>query len=343
MDRFLKQQDVLADLINTHSATLFSNMQKMDAGSLGMPDYCLHYFKASHAKRLFFSIETSAHLLYNAIRLTGKQPSEIIIMDYGAGVGTLYLLAKMIGCNKVVYSDHLDDWRMSAQLIAEALNIQIDHYIVGDIDDCLNRLALLQFKCAIITSRNVIEHIYKLDQFYAAIHKRQPQAIVYSSTTANKQNPAAVVKHIIWHRKWERVYRGMRSVVIQRQAPGLSGTKVHALAVATRGLAGTDLKEAVEEYRRKGKKPNPSIYGSNTCDPSNGVWAEHLLSKKEYSQLINEENYHIQFSPGFWDTHYAKSYLNLAGKLMNRIIAAGGKKALVLAPFMYVIAIADRK
>ncbi len=242
-------------------------------------------------------------------------------MDYGAGVGTLYLLASMIGCKQVIYNDHLDDWKLSAQLIAEAIDVRIDHYIVGDIDDCLNRLNELNIRCDIITSRNVIEHIYNLEMFYSAIRKKQPTALIFSSTTANQNNPASVVKHLLWHRKWEKVYRGKRLVAIERQAPGLSSTKMKLLAAATQGLAMDDLKEAIEDYRKTGKVPNPRVHASNTCDPSNGVWAEHLLSENNYRRLINENLFNVSFAPGFWDTHYSRNYMNKIGKFLNNIIA----------------------
>ena len=338
MDRFLQQNDELGNLINAQASELYKRAKQLDAGSLGIPAYCLAYFNSSHSKRLFFSIETSAHLLYRSITMVGKPPSDIVLMDYGAGVGTLYILAKMIGCNTVIYNDHLPDWRLSAQLIAEAVNVRIDQYVVGDIGDCLNSLFEMHLNCDIITSRNVIEHIYKLDWFYNAIYQRQSKAIIFSSTTANKQNPISAVKHAIWHRKWEKVYRGKRAVAIERQSHGLSATKIKVLSKATRGLAASDLEEAIEEYRRSGKKPDPRTIGSNTCDPSTGVWAEHLVSQEAYRALINEKHYSVSFLPGFWDTHYNNNYMNLAGRILNKIIAAGGKAGMVLAPFIYVIA-----
>ena len=191
MDKFLPFEDDAGRMINAAAAELHSRLLKIDANKLGMPEHCLAYFVSSHSKRLFFSTETSAHILYRSIRLTGKPISEIAVMDYGAGVGTLFLLAKMIGCKKVVYSDHLEDWRISAELIANATGITVDHYIVGDIGECLSEIEQLNIHCDIIASRNVVEHIYKLDVFYSSIHSKQPRAIVFSSTTANKSNPAA--------------------------------------------------------------------------------------------------------------------------------------------------------
>lgn len=338
MDKFLPYDDELGLLIQARASELYYRMRRINADTLGMPPHCLEYFKSSHAGRLFFSIETSAHLLYRSIKMTGKDPAEMVMMDYGAGVGALYLLAKMTGFKKVIYNDHLEDWQKSARLVAEAAGIEIDHYLVGDIEESLADLERLGLTCDLITSRNVIEHIYRLDLFYNAIHRKQPGALIYSSTTANKYNPASVVKHRLWHRKWEKVYKGKRLVVIQWQAPGLSAAKANALAASTRGLAGEDLKEAIEEYRRSGKMQDPSVYGSNTCDPSNGVWAEHLLSEREYRNLINKQFYRLSVEAGFWDTHYASAYKNKLCRLLNRKICRGGKAALRLAPFIYVIA-----
>ena len=338
MDKFLPYEDDLGRLINSGATELYIRLTKINADQLGMPEHCLDYFKSSHSKRLFFSTETSAHILYRAIKLTGKVPGEIVLMDYGAGVGTLFLLAKMIGCRQVIYSDHLEEWRLSAELIAEAINIPIDNYIVGDITECLDRLARLNILCDVITSRNVIEHIYNLREFYSSTYIKQPRAIIFSSTTANKQNPAAAIKHRLWHKKWEKIFCGKRLVMIERQSPGMAIHRKHKLAKSTRGLAVGDLTNAIDEYRKAGTFPNPRVFGSNTCDPSNGVWAENLLSLKTYRRLIDEKKYTVSFAPGFWDTHYRQTYLNIAAGLLNRIISKGGKMAMMLAPFIYVIA-----
>ena len=338
MDKFLPHEDEPGRLINTCAADLFTRLQQIDADTLGLPEHCLYYYKASHSRRLFFSIETSAHLLYNALRLSGKPVNETVIMDYGAGVGTLYLLAKLIGCKKVIYNDHLRDWQFSAELIAKAAGIQVDHYIVGDIHDSVDQLKKLGIQCHIITSRNVVEHIYKLDEFFDAIFRKQRGAIIYSSTTANKSNPAAALKHVWWHRKWEKVYRGKRLQLIKRAADTLSHKQAMRLAIATRGLAAEDLAEAIGEFVAIGKMPDPSVHGTNTCDPENGVWAEHLLSLEEYKELIDEDRYNVRFEPGFWDTHYSKGYKNVASKILNGLIRSNRTLGMQLAPFMYVIA-----
>jgi hypothetical protein len=103
-------------------------------------------------------------------------------------------------------------------------------------------------------------------------------------------------------------------------------------------MAADELKNAIELFRKSSRLPYPGFHGSNTCDPTNGVWAEHLLNMHDYRQLINESLFSVTFIPGFWDTHYGKAYKNIAGKILNRLIGRGGKTAMRLAPFIYVIA-----
>jgi 2-polyprenyl-3-methyl-5-hydroxy-6-metoxy-1,4-benzoquinol methylase len=338
MDRFLPAYDNTANFIAEKALELFHRLKSINADSLGMPDYCLQYFKSSHTTRLFFSIETSAHLLYRASKLSGRPPSDLVITDYGAGVGTLFLLAKLIGCRFVIYNDHLNDWRTSAELVARAVNVHIDMYVVGDIEESLKQLDKHEVRCDVITSRNVLEHIYKLDQFFHTIYLYQPQAIVISSTTANHANPASVIKHMTWHRKWEKIFRKMRLETINRMLPELDKGVAKRLAAATRGNATSDLESAILAFRDHRTLPQVTATGTNTCDPSNGVWAENLLTRNQYRQLIDASRYEVIFVPGFWDTHYSNRALNYFSSLLNRIIRIIGSQALFLAPFIYVIA-----
>lgn len=341
MNRFLKAEDELALNINEQSNLLFSKLKNLEVDSLGLPYHCLHYFKGSHFKRLFFSIETSAHLLYKAISLAGKPVREIVIMDYGAGVGTLYSLAKMIGCKMVLYNDHLAEWKLSAQLIGRAIGVEADRYIVGDVDECLQYLDANNISCSVIASRNVIEHVYKLDYFYSAIEKKQPQAIIYSSTTANWKNPITRLQHSQIHKFWEKKYRMMRREMIEKISPNISPQNLDQLADITRGKAGVDISDAVNTFLKTGRLPPATKHNGNTCHPETGVWAENLLPYMSYRKLI-PPSYSVTFIPGFWDTHYTRSWKNLIGMTLNPIIDANRNIGLVLAPFIYVVAIPQR-
>jgi hypothetical protein len=337
MDRFLPYTDELGDSINNAAKQLYEKLKGLDVDRLGMPEGCLAYFKGSHFKRLFFSIETSAHLLYKCISMSGKSRSELTIMDYGAGVGTLYTLAKLAGCGKVIYNDHLNEWKESARLIAAGIGIEVDEYIVGDIDVTLTILEKKNIRIDIVTSRNVIEHIYQLDYFYTVIAKQQPQAIIYSSTTANYRNPASRIKHWLLHNRVDKQYYfEVRKKIILQKLPSLDETTCNKLAQGTRGLALEGLNSALMHYRDKGVLVRTQSTSSNTCDPETGVWAEHMISFADYRKLIRNAGYEAKFEAGCWDTHYSNPLLNLLGATLNVFIRMGAE--CLLAPFIYVIA-----
>lgn len=338
MTKFFPYNDALATRINQEANTLYDKLQTLDVDRLGMPEHCLLYFKGSHFNRLFFSIETSARLLYQAIRETHQDPSELHVMDYGAGVGTLYTLAKMIGCKRVIYNDYLESWRQSAQLIAEAIGIQVDSYITGDIETTLKTLAASGDSCDLIVSRNLIEHIYDLNAYYKIVQQYFPQAILFSSTTANDKNPGTRWQHKKIHTNIEKIYRGFRIEIIQKALPTLEEATVQELATATQGLALDDLTNALQLFETNGQLPNPTVHRTNTCDPTTGLWAEHLISFEEYRAAIEPTGYRLSFRPGFWDTHYRSKIKNFVTTSLNAIITASPALGIRLAPFIYIIA-----
>ncbi len=336
MNTFLPATDELSKHINHQADELFRRMQALDVQSLEIPEQCRWYLGVSHMNRLFFSIETSAHLLYRAIKKKGISIGETILMDYGAGVGSLYMLAKLCGCKRVIYNDHLHDWMISARTISEACNIHIDQFIVGDIEHTMGELQRDGVRCDIIASRNVIEHIYDLKKFFNIIYSFSPDTLVYSSTTANNANPASRLKHYLLHRKLEKQYKEQRLQRILKE--GISGNEACKLATATRGLAMEDLTNAIKTFKQTKQVRSNREPALNTCDPSNGVWAEHILPFDEYRKLVDQTKYSISFEAGFWDTHYSKSWKNLFANTMNAIRYLGKNIALMTAPFIYVIA-----
>lgn len=338
MDRFLPFTNELGEHINFKAAELYDVMQALDVAALKLPYHCEQYFIGSHSSRLFFSIETAAHILYHSIKKSGKKVEDIIFMDYGAGVGSLFLLAKRIGCKKVIYSDHLEDWKKSASIIANATATNIDHYIVQDYKECLQELRLLNIKTDIIASRNVVEHIYNLPDFFNTVFEYQPEAMIFSSTTANIKNPALVIRHKMIHARWEKDYMLLRKKIIEKKGYDFSEKENTSLAKNTRGLAMEDLDKAIENFRLTKKMPDPTVYGTNTCQPENGLWAENLISFEKYREYINQDRYNIIFQPGFWDTHYSKKWKNLIGKSLNKLKRYIPSLAFSIAPFIYIIA-----
>ncbi len=339
MELFLPVKNELSRHIQSCCEELYHKMQQLSVADIGLSSHGQFYFNSRHIKRLFFSIESSAQLLYHSIVLTNKKVEDVVVMDYGAGIGSLYILANMIGCKQVIYNDLFEEWKNNGKLIAEALSINIDAYILGDIDDTLLYLEKEKISCDIIISRNVIEHIHKLEDFYSLINKFQPNAIVYSSTSANFYNPAVNLKHVLMHLKTEKIFTRDRTKIISEYTTKLSEKEVSLLSQKTRGYNIEGIKLAVDNYISTKTLPKKAYTYTNAFEPTLNIWCENLLVFSVYKQKLIAGNYDAQFKPGFWDTHYPAAWKNLPVKILNSIINIVGDFGFVLAPFIYVIAI----
>ena len=337
---FFKGEDPLSISVNQKAVELFALLQNFDAASLDIADSFKEYFIQHHlGNRLYFSIQNSAHIIYQSVQRTGKKIEEINIVDYGAGLGTLYLLGGMLPFKRVVYNDYLPDWKNAASAISEALQIEVDGYVTGDIDDVMKYASAEAFIFDVVASRNVIEHIYSLDFFYKEIYRHNPKAVIFSTTSANFHNPAMRLKHYLLHKKIERLqYRPHRIKEIQTTWPGITKKQLQELTGLTRGKAKKDFTDALEDYKN-GRPITPvQFLRSNTCICTYGYWCEHLLAKEEYESIITNAGYSMNFTPGYWDTHYLSGLMNLLANYLNKMIILMGKRGIFFSPFVNIIA-----
>ena len=338
---FLNKSDELGDLINLKANELFVALDNFDTTSLGAADTYYDYFLHHHlGKRLFFSIQNSAHILHESIKRCNKPVNEINAIDYGAGLGTLFMLGGMLGCKQFDYNDHLSDWKPTAVEVCRVVGINITNYVMGDINAVTDFATTNNFQYDLVVSRNVIEHIYSLSEFYSALNKHNPKAVIYSTTTANFHNPVMRLYHIYIHKKVEKqYYRQQRVEEIKKIKPLIAADQLTKLTEITRGKAQQDFIEAVKNYPAENGQMKVTTLRSNTCDCIIGVWSEHLLNKKEYATIVTNAGFKMEFSAGYWDTHYSSSTMNVLGKILNSIILVLGKKnGILVSPFVNVVA-----
>jgi 2-polyprenyl-3-methyl-5-hydroxy-6-metoxy-1,4-benzoquinol methylase len=337
---FIDKQDELGLLINEKANQLQRRLIHFDANTLPTEDFFKDYFRKHHlSNRLFFSLQNSAHILYYSIKKSNKKIEEINMVDYGAGLGTLFMLGSLLGLKRIVYNDHLQVWTDNAELICNSLQFPITDYVVGDINTVISYANTHQFKFDIVVSRNVIEHIYSLEDYFTKISQHNSNCIVYSTTTANFHNPATRLQHILIHRSAEKkYYLKQRERLIHEKHPSSTPSQTKELVLRTRGLAMQDFTNAVDTYFTTNKiAPTVNLY-SNTCDSENGVWAEHLLPKKVYNSILQKAGFKMEYEPGFWDTQYKNSLKNLFSKILNFVISLLGKRGIIIAPFVKIIA-----
>jgi len=336
---FLAATDELGVFINQKASGLYTSLRATAAARTGAGDTYTEYFARHHlGPRLFFSIQNSAHILYQAVRRCGKPLTEINAIDYGAGLGTLFLLGGLLGFRRFDYNDHLPEWQDTARQVSERIGSQVIDYVTGDVEAVSAFAESHGFTYDLVLSRNVLEHIYSLPHFYKTLYRHNPKAVVYGSTTANYHNPLMRIYHYRIHAKAERShYFRQRRQEISRSSTGLSSEAISRLARQTRGLAGADFSQAVEVLKAGRPLPHDPTLRSNTCDCINGVWCEHLLKRNEYEKIITEAGYRMDYSAGFWDTHYPNVLMNFGARLLNRCIGRlGPRKAVVLSPFINI-------
>ena len=338
--RFILFEDDLTEYINSKANDLYQLLQNFDGTTLPIQNDLKDYFINHHlGKRLFFSIQNSAHIIYQSVKITGKPINEINIVDYGAGLGTLYMLAGLLNFKRIVYNDYLPDWKDTAELICKNLDIPIYGYVTGDVDAVLNYAATEGFLFDIVASRNVIEHIYSLPFFYAELYKHNPAAVIFSTTSANFHNPAMRLKHYFLHKKVERTqYLPQRKLQIKKEWPNISPNQLKKLSELTRGKANEEFITAINDYKNNLPVCKVSYLRSNTCTADSGYWCEHLLTKNEYQQIISHAGFEAAYTAGYWDTHYRSVFMNVLGKFLNRVINISGQKAILFSPFVNVVA-----
>jgi len=337
---FLQEADELSSFINDKANELFAALKNLNKGSLGEGDHWNDYFFNHHlGNRLFFSIQNSAHILYESVKICGKPLNAITAIDYGAGLGTLFMLGGKLGLKRFDYNDYLPEWQNTAKLVCDKIGARIQSYITGDINAVIDFAAKENLQYDIIVSRNVIEHIYSLDKFYTALYQHNSSAVIYSTTTANYHNPVMKWYHMYIHKKFEKAYRQHRINEIKKIQPAFSEEQLIRVAEVTRGKAQTDFKIAIEKFSLGEAVEKDSHLRTNYCDPVTGVWNEHLLTKHEYKEIINKAGFKMFYTSGYWDTHYQSSVKNTAGKLFNRLIKIAGKQSgVAFSPFVNVVA-----
>lgn len=338
---FIEPHDDLAQLLNEKANHLYGTLKNLNIDELDFDEFGKYYFSNHHGgRRLFFSIQSSADIIYQSVKKINKPIASISLLDYGAGLGTLFLLASQVGFKQVYYNDYFESWTSNARKLCTKLNISIAGFITGDIDAVIDYGKSNHANFNIVASRNVVEHIYSLRDFYTKLYQSGLTTICYSTTTANYHNIAMRIKHYRLHRKVEDAqFKQQRAEYIAALKPSATATDIKQLVEITRGRAFADFTNAVELYFKKEPVPPVEFLLTNTCDYKTGVWAEDLLTRQNYKTIIEDAGFSADYTPGFWDTHYKYSLANFITDCFNSIIKAVGKKGIYFSPFVNVVAI----
>lgn len=273
------------------------------------------------------------HLRLSAHLLEKTWMTDRTLLDFGGGLGLTGLLAKSSGYSSVIYLDTYREVYEDAQILARSLGLMSNEYLLGEIGDHTKALQEVE----VVVSRDVIEHIYDLEAFFAEAMQLGRLKSMYHNTSANiysivlkryfnqihlkAENKTIRDENDIKKGESEQGFRAAREHMIEQFGPDLNHSEVAKLGEKTRGLRKDDIKRAVEAFINHNELPVPPSHPGNTCDPQTGNWAERLLTWEEYREMA--EGFKLDFEPGFYNSMDGKLVKKAIGGMLNTGIRAG--------------------
>lgn len=342
------------DLINDRANLLYNKLKKIDLKSLKISDYNKRYFgdKIKSDEAIKFEITKYLYLLSWCIKDLKKNIEESTFVDFGGGHGLYSLLAKSCGFKNVIYIDIYNQSCLDSQIIAEKVGLKSDHYINGNIRDLRIYIEEKNINIDVISSYDVLEHIYNIHDFFYELSLIKNNIILFFASAANDKNPFINYKLKKLHKNFENndreIIKGrkptdttksllkLRAEIIKNTNIKLSNSEIDFLAKNTRGLLKNRIEEQTLYYSRNKKLLYENPYKTNTCDPLTGNWFENLINQKQLKNILLNLNYKNSFiTNGYYGKVSSdeskfklliKYFLNINLSLLN-------KKGIFISPF----------
>lgn len=305
----------------------------VDPAMLSEEIYCRKYFiHLRDNSRYYLSIYAS--VLEKLLQNSQLEKHRICLLDYGAGNGLLGIFACYCGFGCVALNDIDSQFLESARKLSQILRVEIDAFIAGDIQQIKEHPYANHLNA--IAGTDVIEHIYNLDDFFAAIQSINPSTISVFTTASNPLNFFKVRKLRQLQRKDEleggepgdfllfgseplQPYYQIRKAIILEILPGINPDELSILATHTRGLNLEDIKKAVDQYSFNKTLPVLMLDPYNTCNPLTGSWTERILPLQDYASLYKKNGFSLFIYHGFYNK-YKKGLKGLVSNVLNRLI-----------------------
>lgn len=268
--------------------------------------------------------------------------SRAVLVDHGGGTGATGMLAKLAGVGTVIYNDIAPKMLDTARQVGLAVGAACDHYVLGDFDVLLSYLRERDISCDALISYDVIEHIYDMEHFIAGLSglSRGGAFVVVMSSGANKYSPRYLRSVFPIQKRAEKEWFALRKQMIQELAPGLSGSEVVRLAEATRYCTRPAIERAVRRYQETGviecdglslvNRTDP--YGTNTCHPETGWWAEHLMNPWYLKGCLQAAGFEACVKNGLYGRPTGRAK-RVGAKIINVVVKLMGPPGIALAAY----------
>jgi len=256
-------------------------------------------------------------------------------------------LAKFCGFGKVSINDIDEHFLTASNVLAKQMNIDIHHFILGDLDD-VKKIELPE-KINALVATDLIEHIYDLDKFVATMANLNPELISVFTTGSNPKNYFKVRQLMKLQLRDELIggnaddallfghdahesYFKIRENIIKDFAPELDENIILKLAKLTRGKNKSDIIDAVKKFQATKELPLSINHPSNTCHPETGSWTERLVTISTYKSIFRRHQFELQISSGFYN-QYQPGLKGITLLFLNKIKSIVGLR---LDPFIFL-------
>jgi len=260
---------------------------------------------------LKLALSRDSYIVGRTVSESSKPLADMVLVEYGGGVGLHSLLARQLGVGTVIYNDIDHGMCEQAKVIGGDLGLKADHYVRGDIDALALFLEAHQIKADAITSSDVLEHIYDMDYFLQRLHSTcNRNAVMMLCTSANMfwypfaKHAAKMQKEVETVGLEEQgipAFLKERMKIVREFAPSLSEDEVQRLGIHTRGLVSRDIAREVDRYVRDGQIAIAIEHPTNTCNPHTGSWAERSVNPYYLAEELSFSGFDTKVLPMPWE------------------------------------------
>lgn len=313
---------------------MLQKLKTIDYHTLPISDYSRQYILRM-LPNIEYYLSIYRRSLNQMLQHTGKTPDHIVLVDYGGGHGFLSFAAKKMGIGKVIYIDINPQAVETVQQLSKQLGTAPDHILLGDASVLRRWCQQQSIVPNALLGMDVIEHIYRLEDFFADIYATNPNIFMLFTTGSPPYNPR-IVKRLhrvmladeLGHNGQEGFFQ-LRKKHILKHYPEMKDHEADIWATSTRGLTYPDILTAVDTHT-----PNTHIDAYNTCDPATGSWTERILPLSAYQSLVRPFHASVSLRLGYYNAH-RKGLKGAVSHLLNLLLLLPLSRP--LAPFITLI------
>lgn len=268
-------------------------------------------------------------------------PARCVLIDHGGGTGTTGMLAKLSGVGTVIYNDIDVKFLETARIVGLAVGAVSDHYVAGDVDVLELYLASQGLIPDALISYDVIEHIQNMDAFFEKLGRLTRGAFTaVMSSGANMFSPRYLRSVLPVQRRAEIEWRNRRAAIIRELVPDMTAEDIVRLARSTRKHIRPEIERAVSRFRSIGVLDDSQLaptnrydpYGTNTCNPDTGWWAEHLMNPWQLRARLAAQGFEVRVLNGRYGRP-ASLGKRIGARVVNLMIGLLGPVGITMAAY----------